>query len=126
MIKIIAQLTARVSQAALVLVAAPMLLLPQSASALETQSFAIYWFGPAFNSQDGDCPGGPNPYLDEQYAKNLAALGKTPEEIKALMQGYLDGGGGYAHANGQSARDLMAYRGRIDGKPVDACAHACA
>jgi hypothetical protein len=125
---IIAKLTARLTRAVLVLVAAvPILSLPRVVEALETKSFAIYWFGPAFNSQGGDCEGGPNPYLDEQYAKDLAALGKTPEEIKALMKGYLnENAGGYGFANGHSVRDLMAYRGRIDGKPVDAYAHPAA
>jgi hypothetical protein len=127
MTAIVAKITTRIARAVLVLVAVPILLLPRAVTALETKSFAIYWFGPAFNSHDGDCEGGPNPYLDAQYAANLAALGKTPAEIEVLMKGYLgENAGGYGNANGHSVRDLMAYRGRIDGKPVDAYAHPAA
>jgi len=89
------------------------------AEALETRSYVMSSFWHAANSQDGDCPDGLNMKIKEQYAKDLADVGYSQEDIKRMIDDYVGGGG----------KELMAAvinRGRINGKPVNAYAHPMA
>lgn len=61
-------------------------LLVQPAAATETRSYVVGRFGNAASSRDGDCPGGPNPDIGEQYLRNLAQLGNGQADIDELMQ----------------------------------------
>lgn len=90
----------------------------QTASALESRSYVIEWFSQASYSQDEDCPGGVNLPTREQYAVNFTHLGKTPDEIEELMKQYALGGDGESNV-----REMMRFRGRVDGKPVSAFVH---
>jgi hypothetical protein len=92
-----------------------------SASALETRSYVMSSFWQAMNTTDKDCPDGLNPKIKEQYEQNLAALGFKPREIASLMEGYVEGEeGGW---DKDRVGNLMHYRGRVDGKPVNAFVH---
>lgn len=96
-------------------------LLAQPVFATESRSYVVGWFSNAASSRDGDCRGGANPDIGEQFRRNLAQLGKSEAEIDELMQHWLN--------NGERANelvDLMTYRGRIDGEPVNAYAHPAA
>jgi hypothetical protein len=80
------------------------------ASAGETRGFVVSMFWPtaAAQSQQADCPKGLNPKTNEMVLQTLHQLGKTPQEIAALMDDFpvnVDG--------------LMSMRGRINGKPAD-------
>ncbi|MGE0282965.1 MAG: hypothetical protein AB7P20_20440 [Rhizobiaceae bacterium] len=74
-------------------------------------------FWHAMDTREGDCSKGVNPKIKEQYELNLAALGYSQKQIAALMENFVEGVGG---EGGESVRSLMANRGRIDGKPVNA------
>lgn len=89
-------------------------------AAAETRAYVISYFGQAASNTDGDCEGGINPEVSIQFAKNLAAIGKTPQEIETIIARWREG-----KDNGV-LRDLMNERGRIDGKPVNAYAHPAA
>lgn len=91
------------------------------ASALETRSYVMSAFWHAMNTTDADCPDGLNPKIKEQYEQNLAALGLSAREISTLMEGYVEGEeGGW---DKDKVGNLMHYRGRIDGKPVNGFVH---
>lgn len=90
----------------------------QSALALESRSFVVGWFSLASYSQDGDCPKGLNPNIGEQYARNLAALGKTPKEIEKLIYEWQEGSG--------TVPVLMSQRAQINGKAANSYAHPAA
>ncbi len=84
----------------------------RSAAALETRSYVVSYFGQAAYSEEGDCPGGINPTIEEQYLKNLAALGYNGTEIEAFAKKAVEEGG-------NDIERLMYERGRIDGKPIN-------
>src|SRR4051812_32520457 len=90
-------------------------------AAAETRGYVVTWFTQANNSVEGDCPGGINPPIDKQYAKNLAALGYSPAEVARMMEAYVDGGKGE-----QVVAELMEKRARVNGKPANAYAHPAA
>jgi hypothetical protein len=103
---------------AMVASAAFVSLFTQAVSALESRSYVIDWFSQASYSQDGDCPGGVNLPTREQYAVNFTHLGYAPDEIEELMKQYALGNDGE-----WNVREMMRFRGRIDGKPVNAFVH---
>jgi hypothetical protein len=82
-------------------------------AAAQTKSFVISWLTQAVYSQDGDCPGGNEPSIDEMLRRMLVQLGKTPSEIDALMS-KLNGGSFTA-----PIYDVLVNRGRVAGKPVN-------
>jgi hypothetical protein len=88
------------------------------ARADDSRTFAIGWWTQATNSSDDDCANGLNPGIVQQYLLNLAPLGLPKNKIEELAK--KDDGD-----NGE-VRELMTYRGRIDGKPVNALAHPAA
>ena len=98
--------------AAITLAIGSIVLSSPSAHAADTRSWVVNWFTHASYSQDGDCPAGLNPLSEDQYRQDLKALGKTPDEIEVLMKGFNGG-------IGQKTREVLANRGRIDGKPVN-------
>lgn len=93
----------------------------QPAAAFETKSYVMSRFWHAANNQEGDCPDGLNPRYKEQWAKNLADMGFSPQDIAGLMK----------RDEEQEGRDfehdeltrLMVTRGRINGMPVNSYAH---
>lgn len=94
------------------------ILLSGQALALETRSYAMAWFTAAVSNQDGDCPGGVNPEVGDQYARNLALLGYSGSDVERLMADYEAGG-----AKAREVMRIMTYRARINGKPANAYAH---
>ena len=84
------------------------------AQAAQTKSFVVSWLTQAVYSQDGDCPGGLEPTIDEMYTRILIQMGKTPKEAAELMTNF-NGGGNYT----SPLMQLLAHRGRIGGKPVN-------
>ena len=77
----------------------------------ETRHYVIEWFaGASFNEPD-DCVSGINPNVEFQYQHALSLIGYSKEEIEKLQQGG-EGGGNLG--------SILANRGRIDGKPVNA------
>ena len=81
----------------------------QSASA-ETRSWAVSWFTLATYSQDGDCPNGYTPPIEESFRLDLIASGHPAAEAAEIVT-KLQGGGGYNQA--------LINRGRVNGKPVN-------
>jgi len=78
-----------------------------TAQATQTKGFVVSWFYMATYSQDGDCPDGFNPSIEQNFRRILAELGKSQQEIEAqvaAMPGSMYAG--------------IGMRGRIDGKPV--------
>jgi len=93
--------------------------LPASA---ETRTYVVHKFVQAANSQDGDCgPKGPNEDADKLYARYLAEFGKSPQEVKRLITGWISGG-----PEGRIVQNMMVNRGRINGEPVNAYTHPAA
>ncbi len=93
------------------------LLASAPARATESRSYAVSWFAPATNSQDGDCPEGINPPWAQQELKNLADLGYSPQQIALLARKD-------AERNRREDYDgvidvIMAHRGRLNGHAVD-------
>ena len=81
-------------------------------NAAETRSWVVSWFFTAMHSEKGDCPQGLNPPMEEVYRGILKDMGKGLAEIENVIGGRgLDGN--YPLA------DLIIYRGRVDGKPVN-------
>ena len=101
------------------------LLCAGSASAMESKSFAVYWFAQASYSQDGDCEGGLNPKMSDQYVQDLRDLGYKGPEIEKLMKSYADGGEERGWDE-KSVRGLMNSRARVNGQPANAFAHPAA
>lgn len=93
-------------------------LVAPAASAIESKSFVVGWFSNAAHSQDGDCPDGINPDIGEQFRRNLVLLGYSTDEANELVRNWIERGD-----RSRELVDLMTYRGRIDGKPVNAYAH---
>jgi hypothetical protein len=99
-----------------------------SASALESRTYAVWWFAQAVYSQDGDCgPGGINPKMVDQFVPNLRRLGYSGSEIEKIMATAGgdddDGGGGWEK---QTLRQIMNSRARINGQPANAFMHPAA
>lgn len=93
-----------------------------SASALETRTYVVHKFVQAANSQDGDCgPKGPNEDADKLFARYLAEMGKSPQEVKQLITGWISGG-----PEARVVQQMMVNRGRINGEPVNAYTHPAA
>src|SRR3954465_11625216 len=93
-------------------------LLSGPARAEDSRTFAIGWWTQATNSSDDDCANGVNPGIVQQYLLNLQALDLPRNKIEELAK--KDDGD-----NGE-VRELMTYRGRINGQPVNALAHPAA
>lgn len=93
-----------------------------SASALETRTYVVHKFVQAAHSQDGDCgPKGPNDDADKLFARYLAEMGKSPQEVKQLITGWISGG-----PEARVVQQMMVNRGRINGEPVNAYTHPAA
>ena len=96
-----------------------------SALALESRTYAVWWFAQAVSSQEGDCgPGGINPKMVDQFVPNLRRLGYSGSEIEKIM-GTVggdddDSGGGWEK---QTLRQIMETRARVNGKPANAFMH---
>src|SRR5688572_1391340 len=90
----------------------------QHTATAETRSYVLSWIVPAMYAHEGDCqviqpvsdPGRNSP-LESLYRKLLAEGGKTPAEIEALAAAIKGDVPKYS--------EPVAYRGRIDGKPVN-------
>ena len=95
----------------------------QPAAAKETRSYALAYFGHAVSSKDGDCPGGLNPKLDIQYAKNLQALGLPGKEVEELMKTFGDEGQSW---DKNKIGQIMNARARVNGQPENSFAHPAA
>ncbi|MHB1206244.1 MAG: hypothetical protein ACYCZX_11790 [Rhodospirillaceae bacterium] len=93
-------------------VVAVLLAWPGAVSASETRTYVISWFSQAAYSQEDDCPGGQNPEINQQYLKNLAALGLPPAKIEELAKKQEEG-------EVTELRDLMNTRARINGEPAN-------
>ena len=99
--------------AAALLAGAAIFGLSQPAAAAQSKSFVIGWFQLATYSKDGDCPGGVNPQQADQFRNDMRAMGMSPKEVEdAIKTGVVDGDPIVPY--------MMAYRGRVDGKPVNA------
>lgn len=99
-----------------------------SAWALESRTYAVWWFAQAVYSQDGDCgPGGINPKMVDQFAPSLRRLGYSEPEIAKLLANPSgdedDAGGGWEK---QTLRQIMNMRARINGQPANAFMHPAA
>jgi hypothetical protein len=81
----------------------------RTASAEETRGYVVSWFYAAPYNDDKSCPQGFNPYAHEQDRRNLLALGYDPKQIEEWLS---KGNDGMHH-------EILAMRGRIDGKPTD-------
>src|SRR3954462_12035574 len=81
-------------------------------AAAESRSYVVGWFSQASNSDDKDCPGGPNPGVQLQYLKSLADLGYNSKQIEEMVKKAQAGEGG------GEMFDVLRMRGRMDGKPV--------
>jgi hypothetical protein len=73
--------------------AALLIAAPSNRAAAETRSYVISLFTQAVYSQDDDCPGGPEPNIEVRFRGMLADMGKSPEEVDALMADFNGGGG---------------------------------
>ena len=80
-------------------------------AAAETRSYVVSWFSLATNSDEKDCPGGPNPGVQLQYLKSLADLGYNSKQIEEMVKKSQNG-------DGAEMFDALRNRGRMDGKPV--------
>ena len=95
---------------------------PGAASA-ETRSYVMSYFGAAASSTDGDCVGGLNPKLDQQYAKDLRDLGYSGPQIEDMMRGFSGEGGAW---DKDEVGRLMNSRARVNGEAANAYAHPAA
>jgi hypothetical protein len=93
-----------------------------AADATETKSYAMSWFSEAAASEDGDCPGGINPPLIDQYARDLRDLGIPGSDIERLIKMKIDGNvpGGWEK---DELEQLINSRARVNGKPANAYAN---
>jgi hypothetical protein len=73
----------------------------------ETKSYVVSWFYMATYSQEGDCPDGLNPNIEQNFRRILAELGKPQDEIEKLVKGIPN-----------TLYTNLGARGRIDGTPV--------
>ena len=90
----------------------------------ESRSYAVTWFAEATSSQDGDCVGGLNLTLEQQYSKDLLALGYTGPQTEELMKQY--NGEGVRDWDADVVRNMMNARARVNGKPANAFANPAA
>src|SRR5688572_20640865 len=88
----------------------------------ETRSFVVSNFSQGTRSGEGDCPGGINPGIEEQWRRELVSGGMKPEEAAALVQATEDGD----RKSSQAARDAIINRATINGKPANAYANPAA
>jgi hypothetical protein len=91
------------------------LLLVSPAWAWETRGYVVSWFTTAMYSEDGDCPGGLNPTVEDLYKKIFRDAGKSPADVEKLAGAIHEFSGPAA----VEAHDLITYRGRLNGKPVN-------
>lgn len=75
----------------------------------ETRSYVISYFTQAVYSEEGDCPGGQNPVISEQWVRDLRDAGKSPSEIEDIL------------ANNKT--DQIVNRATINGKAVNVYAN---
>lgn len=83
-----------------------------TARALETRSYVIGWFSLATNSTEGDCSDGIHPEIELQYLENLEPLGYSDEQIDQFRQKLFEG-------ETSELFEIMAFRGRVNGEPVN-------
>ena len=83
-------------------------------AAAETKSWVVSWLDMAMYSQDGDCPDGLNPSIEELYRFDLKALGYDPGQVNEIAKN-ISGGG--------VAAEILTNRARINGKPANAYTH---
>lgn len=76
----------------------------------ETRSYVVSYLTLAMHSEEGDCPGGPNPNINEQYRASLDELGIPSKEIDEELDKTIN----------SSPNSPLQMRARIDGKPVNA------
>src|ERR1700722_5572183 len=62
--------------------------------AAQTKSFVVSWFTAATYAQDGDCPDGLNPSIDEIYRNALNHMGISQDEVERLYKKYNGTAGG--------------------------------
>ena len=74
----------------------------------ETRGYVVSWFYPSSYSQEGDCPKGLNPSVEDNFKRILKGMGKTPDEIAKIMK----------NSNG-AMMGIMPKRGNIGGAPVN-------
>jgi hypothetical protein len=89
-------------------------LLITSAANAETRGYAVSWFYAAAYSEDGDCPDGLNPSADKMVLGFLKQLGKSQQEIDALMVNF---------PNEPKLHPAITFRGQDNGKPANAYLH---
>jgi len=74
----------------------------------DTRGFVVSWFYPSSYSQEGDCPRGLNPSVEDNFKRILREMGKSPEEIAKLTQ-----------SSTGAMMGIMPRRGQIGGAPVN-------
>jgi hypothetical protein len=79
-----------------------------SSLAAETRGYVLSWFYPSSYSQEGDCPKGLNPSVEDNFKRILKSMGKTPDEIAQITK----------NSNG-AMMGIMPKRGKIGGTPVN-------
>ncbi len=84
------------------------------AMAAQTQSYVVNWFAGAAYTQDDNCPGGINPGLDIQFARELKSVGMDAKEVEQLIGWYL------SNTHQFEVDTAIRFRGRYQGKPVNA------
>jgi hypothetical protein len=92
--------------------------MPQASA--ETRQFAISWFSQATNSNDKDCSKGVHPEIEQIYLRYASKLGATPAQVAEWRKKLLQG------EDAPDLYELVANRGRIDGKPVNPYTHPAA
>ena len=80
----------------------------QAASAGETKSYVLNWWGMATYSKETDCPQGMNPKADVMFKRILREMGKTPREIEDIYKDFP-----------YPIYGIATDRGKIDGKPTN-------
>ena len=89
-------------------------------AAAETRGYVVSWFTLAMYDQEGDCPGGVNPSIEDIYRQNLKDMGRSQEDIERIIKG-VNGG-----VSTPETTEVMANRARIDGKPANVYDHPTA
>src|SRR6185369_16102158 len=87
--------------------AAAFALAAPSVQAGESRAYVVSDFFTATYSQDGDCPDGLNPTVEQNFRRVLANQGHPPAEIDKIV------------ATPGSFLKVMPLRGRIGGAPVN-------
>jgi hypothetical protein len=81
----------------------------------ETRGYVVSWFYMAAESQEDDCPGGPNPLSEVMARKWLTDMGKSPAEIDKAFKDFPN-----------NMYGAVVMRGKVDGKPVPIYTHPTA